>query len=239
MQDLIQQERFELEVLDSLNSGRLLRSMVFTGGTMLRLCHGLPRYSVDLDFWITTERETRKLCNKLREWLSAHYAIRDATDKLHTMVFELRSPEYRRSLKIGIRKLPKPIVPDKAIAYSPHSSIQVLLDTVPLRDMMEAKIEAFLSRGEIRDAFDLEFLVTRGVSLDVPPDKLGDMLRAIESLKRQDYTVRLGSLLDAELRKYYIKENFKILKEALKANLFAPGGRGHLPLQRRQREKDL
>ncbi len=52
MQDLIQHEQFELEVLDRLNSGRLLTNLIFGGGTMLRLCHGLDRYSVDLDFWV-------------------------------------------------------------------------------------------------------------------------------------------------------------------------------------------
>jgi len=52
MRDLIAQERFELEVLDRLKRGRFLERLVFGGGTMLRLCHGLNRYSVDLDFWL-------------------------------------------------------------------------------------------------------------------------------------------------------------------------------------------
>ena len=52
MQDLIKQEQFELEVLDRLKSGRFLDRLVFGGGTMLRLCFGLDRYSVDLDFWL-------------------------------------------------------------------------------------------------------------------------------------------------------------------------------------------
>ena len=52
MQDLIKQEQFELEVLDRLKSGRFLDRLAFGGGTMLRLCHGLDRYSVDLDFWL-------------------------------------------------------------------------------------------------------------------------------------------------------------------------------------------
>ena len=50
MRDLILHEQFELEILSRMQSGRLLDALVFTGGTMLRLCHGLERYSVDLDF---------------------------------------------------------------------------------------------------------------------------------------------------------------------------------------------
>jgi len=34
-------------------------------------------------------------------------------------------------------------------------------------------------------------------------------------LTRRDYTVKLGSLLDAEFRKYYVNENFKILEMAI------------------------
>ncbi len=57
MQDLIKQEQFELEVLDRLQSGRFLDRLVFGGGTMLRLCFGLDRYSVDLDFWLLNKRQ--------------------------------------------------------------------------------------------------------------------------------------------------------------------------------------
>lgn len=61
MQDLIKQEHFEIEVLEHLNSKRLLTNLVFTGGTMLRLCWGLARYSVDLDFWVTKSLDFRKI----------------------------------------------------------------------------------------------------------------------------------------------------------------------------------
>ena len=57
MQDLIKQEQFELEVLDRLKSGRFLDRLAFGGGTMLRLCYGLDRYSIDLDFWLLTKQE--------------------------------------------------------------------------------------------------------------------------------------------------------------------------------------
>ncbi len=44
-------EVFEIEVLDRLQRARVLENLVFGGGTMLRLCHELNRYSVDMDFW--------------------------------------------------------------------------------------------------------------------------------------------------------------------------------------------
>jgi hypothetical protein len=122
MQDLIKQEQFELEALDRLQSGRFLDRMVFGGGTMLRLCYGLDRYSVDLDFWILPAAGGKKRgrdsesvpssldddyaawFSGLRQFLSRFYEIRDAADKFYTLVIELKSPDYPRSLKLEMRK---------------------------------------------------------------------------------------------------------------------------------------
>ena len=55
MQALQDLEILEIEVLDILNSIKVLDSLYFGGGTMLRLCHNLNRYSTDLDFWLDKE----------------------------------------------------------------------------------------------------------------------------------------------------------------------------------------
>jgi len=41
-----QHEVFEIEVLDKMHRSRALEPLVFGGGTMLRLCHELPRYRI-------------------------------------------------------------------------------------------------------------------------------------------------------------------------------------------------
>ena len=215
MRDLIEQERFEMEALERLNSGRFLRSLIFGGGTMLRLCHGLDRFSVDLDFWLLAGQEAKTLFSDLQSYLSKHYALKDAADKFYTIVFELRSPVFPRSLKIEIRKEVKKIQTEQSIAFSTSSTRQVLLRTVSLRDMMSSKIAAFLDRGEIRDAFDMEFLVKKGVHPDASPEISAEILRRLEALTPRDYTVKLGSLLPAELRTYYRQRNFTILKAAI------------------------
>jgi len=104
MRDLIQQERFEMAVLDSLNSAQFLRFLVFCGGTMLRLCHGLDRYSVDLDFWLAATAEGRRLFRRISSSLAKTYRIKDAAEKHYTYLLEIRSPRYPRSIKIEIRK---------------------------------------------------------------------------------------------------------------------------------------
>ncbi|MDD5505950.1 MAG: nucleotidyl transferase AbiEii/AbiGii toxin family protein [Candidatus Omnitrophica bacterium] len=215
MQDLTLQEKFELEVLDRLNSGKLLSSVVFGGGTMLRLCHGLNRFSADLDFWVIKSVNATRLFNDYKKLLGAKYTLVDSADKFYTILFELRSKEYPRSLKIEIRKEKKKVSIEPAIAYSRYSTTQVFLNTVSLPDMMQSKLEALISRKEIRDAFDMEYLVKRGIKVAGPKDTLNKALKTIEGFKKADYTVKLGSLLEAEERKYYAKENFKILKREI------------------------
>jgi predicted nucleotidyltransferase component of viral defense system len=59
-------ENFEIEVLEKLKNARLLDSLVFGGGTMLRLCHELKRYSVDLDFWRIKDTAETILFDKIK-----------------------------------------------------------------------------------------------------------------------------------------------------------------------------
>ena len=212
----MKQERFEMEVLDRLNSIKALNHLVFVGGTMLRLCHGLNRFSVDLDFWLVKSVDKKPLFNTLKEYLGGFYMLRDWADKFHTILFEIKSKDYPRALKIEIRRQPKKIATEQSIAFSRYSDLQVLVRTITLNGMMKAKAEALLDRKEIRDAFDMEFLVKKGVELDVFGKDKENILKVIESFNRNDYAVKLGSILDKEQRSYYTKENFKILKGMLK-----------------------
>ena len=216
MRDLIKQEIFEIEVLDRLNSGRFLSRMVFGGGTMLRLCHGLDRYSVDLDFWLSPADDYSPWFADLQRYLARFYDLRDAADKFYTLIVELKSPNYPRSLKVEMRKSVNIIDTEQAIAYSPFSTVQVFVRTIPLQDMMRSKIDAFLQRKEIRDAYDLEFLVRKGLKPEISPQKANQLLAAIDALTRYDYNVKLSSLLEAGKRSYYRTNNFRILKAQLK-----------------------
>lgn len=212
MRDLIQQEQFEMELLDRLNSHRLLHPLVFIGGTMLRLCHGLNRFSVDLDFWMAKAVSAGAYFKKCRKALEQEYMLKDAANKFHTLLFEVRSKNYPRSLKLEIRKEIKTVKTEECIAYSRHAEKQVLLKTLPLDSMMEHKLAAFLERSEIRDCFDMEFLLKKGIELKAPTVTLKKCLDKIEALHKKDYTVKLSSILEPPDRKYYRENNFKILK---------------------------
>jgi len=216
---LVAQEQFEIEVLEQLNRKRFLDKIIFGGGTMLRLCYGLHRFSVDLDFWIVKKTDAQKLYRDIKNYLGQIYTVTDAQNKYYTILFEIKSKNYPRRLKIEIRKEKKDIISEKAIAYSAYSNTQVLLNTVSLNDMMISKIQAFTERKEIRDIFDIEFLYKKGVKLPDDKPALNQLLSIINKLTKKDYTVKLGSIVSADQRKYYTQENFKIIKLAIKEKL--------------------
>ncbi|MCD6277053.1 nucleotidyl transferase AbiEii/AbiGii toxin family protein [candidate division WOR-3 bacterium] len=220
MQHLIEQERFEIEVLDYLNTKGFLRNLVFYGGTMLRLCYGLNRFSVDLDFSLRNKVDTSEFFGALLDDLKLSYVVVDSANKFYTILYEIKSPTYPRSLKIEIRKEIKDVRVERAIAYSRFTNRQVMVNVVSLLDMMVLKIEAFISRKEIRDLFDIEFLLKRGISLPEDINILKKLDVLIDKLTDKDYKVKLGSLLEPEDRKYYLKENFKILKLAIAEKIY-------------------
>jgi len=215
-----QHELFEIEALDRMKSARLLEALVFGGGSMLRLCHELGRYSVDLDFWFIKHVDQNIYFEKARKVFEAFYQVTDAQIKRFTLLFELRSADYPKRLKIEIRRKVDDWDFEEAIAFSRFAAKQVALKAHSLDQTMKNKIQALLDRGEIRDCFDIEFLLRRGIELPADILKNADMLlKKIEGFKDRDFKVKLGSILDAEFREYYVSSRFSYLIERINSVL--------------------
>jgi len=211
MNDLIQQEIFEIEVLAWLKNKGFLRNMIFGGGTMLRLCYDLKRYSVDLDFWTYRVDRIDEFFTNLKDSLKADYDLTDVQNKYYTLLFEIKKTPYSRKLKIEIRKDTEEKDFQETIAYSPYSNQQVLLKSFTLEQMMKNKIGALLERKEIRDVFDIEFLTRKSVNISANYEELKKIREIIKGFKKRDYYVTLGSLLADDIREYYKKDNFTYL----------------------------
>ncbi len=205
-------EQFEMDVLSKLQSGRILEKLVFGGGTMLRLCHELNRYSVDLDFYLKKPSDEKTIGNVIHKHLEQFYIIRDFHKKRHTILVEVSSPQYPRKLKIEINTRKQYIDVTQSIVWSPHSNHQVVVTAIILPKMMELKINALLDRKEIRDAYDIEFLIRRGINIDVLPEQIGQLKKVISGFKPIDFKVKLGSILPAEIRDYYNEAGFSFLQ---------------------------
>jgi hypothetical protein len=209
-------EVFEIEVLDRMNSAKLLDPLVFGGGTMLRLCHELPRYSVDLDFWLLRKITQKSFFDKALKILEKFYEVTVAQIKHFTLLFELRTARYPKRLKIEIRREPEECEYQGKIAFSRFSSHQVILKAHTLDQTMKNKIEAFLDRKEIRDCFDIEFLLRKGVALNInDKGKILSFREKISRLKDRDFKVKLGSILEVPMRQYYVQHRFSFLEGKL------------------------
>ena len=221
MDILRQHEVFEIEVLEGMNSAKLLDLLIFGGGSMLRLCHELTRYSVDLDFWFVKEVPQDAFFYKSRKVFEKNYEITDAQMKHYTILFEFRSPQYPKRLKIEIRREMKGCDYQQNIAFSKFSTKQVLLKTYTLDQTMKNKIKAFLDRGEIRDCFDIEFMLRKGVAMSFNNERqLTAFQKMLSRLKDRDFKVKLGSILEDDIREYYVTNKFRFLQEKLSSISF-------------------
>ncbi len=215
--DILQQhEIFEIEVLDLMKSARILVPLVFGGGSMLRLCHELNRYSVDLDFWFTKDISQNDYYDKIRKVFEKNYEITDSQMKRFTLLFELRSGRYPKRLKIEIRREMKVCDYQEKIAFSRFNTKQVVLKAHTLDQTMKNKVRAFLNRGEVRDCFDIEFLLRRGVKLPALANaQYSKFQKKLYHFKDRDFKVKLGSILESDIRNYYATNRFSYLEEKL------------------------
>ena len=95
---------------------------------------------------------------------------------------------------------------------------RVIIKAHTLKQTMKNKIQAFLDRGEIRDCFDIEFLIRKGVNLPIGSDReIVNLQGKINRFKDIDFKVKLGSILEEGLRSYFVKNKFSFLEEKLAA----------------------
>lgn len=215
-----QHEEFEMLILDEMRKLKILDQLIFGGGTMLRLCFDLPRYSVDFDFYLKKDKKTfkswaKKFSQRLRE-IGAQ--VSDEQEKFYSFLWEFKMSPYPRKLKIEVRKEAKESQETEInIAHSPSSPIQVRLTTLTLEQMWQNKIRALIDRDEIRDAYDLEFLTRRraGSFESLNQKTLQKILDTLNSFKMRDFKVPLGSVLEEEERKAVLSHRFSYLKSKI------------------------
>lgn len=210
-----QHEQFEMQVLSDLQSARMLEKLVFGGGTMMRLCHELTRYSVDLDFYLKKRQDDKIIAKQLKNVFESSYQIRDFQKKRNTILLEISTAQFPRKLKLEINTHYQYSEVEQSIAWSKYANIQVLVTSISLPKMMKLKINALIDRKEIRDAFDIEFLIRRGIKVDCSIEAIQKMKNVLSAFKPIDYKVKLGSIVAVEDRTYYNQIGFKFLLEHL------------------------
>ncbi len=81
---------------------------------------------------------------------------------------------------------------------------------------MKNKIAALMERGEIRDGFDIEFLLRQGIPLpELTKNEISKLINRIHAFKAKDFKVKLGSVVESDIRKYYIENSFNFFRQKL------------------------
>ena len=166
-------EWWEVIILRDILDSQLGSSLVFKGGTALRLAYGSPRFSEDMDFSIIKpfdfsvfQKIARGIENRFSE-----LEIRDLWSKYYTVVAEYRvkEPWLRRafSVKIEISKRRQSDGFDSMLLSSEVSNVQVVGNVCTMDEILKEKMKALRTRKKARDVFDVWYI---GQKLKKPVD---------------------------------------------------------------------
>ena len=225
-QNSLQADQALREILQEIALAGLGRSgffekAAFYGGTALRIFHGLPRFSEDLDFSLLAPDPDFELQPHLDEMqdefsalgISVRVAEKNKSNKTHIDSAFLKADTTWKELVL------KDIIPQERTGSLPEIRIKLEVDTAPppgftteenllvkpfsfyvkcfsLPDLFAGKMHALLfrkwkNRVKGRDWFDLEWYIQKGVTLNL--DHL--QKRAVESGDRTQRKITRPQLI--------------------------------------------
>lgn len=166
--DYIVREEYEILFLKELYESEFGSSLVFKGGTALRLAYNSARFSEDLDFTLIKEINKEKFRMFLKEWESKYPTVLsvELNDKFYTIFALVRiKEEYLDrtfSIKIEISKREGEWVKGKdyseKIIKSEITPLTVLARVAMLERILQEKEDALKNRKAARDVFDYWYI---------------------------------------------------------------------------------
>ncbi len=196
MRPVIEKELLHYDILFALEQAGLLQGLAFQGGTALRICHGAPRYSEDLDFAGGTAFGSQELL-AIKSCIEHYIGQRYGLDVQVREPDALRSePEYegirvdkwqvsvitaperrdvpRQRIKIEVASVPAYTREPRALInhydFLPdgYGDLLILVETLP--EIMADKLVSLVNCTRYvryRDIWDLRWLVQQGAVLDM------------------------------------------------------------------------
>lgn len=166
--DYIVREEYEMLLLKEISESEFGSSLMFKGGTALRLAYSSPRFSEDLDFNLISEIDIEKFIGFIKGVGKKYPGIVDVeANEKHYTVFALIKikVEYLDrtfSIKIEISKRIKGWVKEKdysdKVIKSETSPLTVLARVASLDVILREKKDAIRNRKVARDMFDYWFI---------------------------------------------------------------------------------
>ena len=150
-------------ILIDIYKNSLLGSILgFKGGTAAMLFYNLPRFSVDLDFDLTTpikagSQELNIFIEKVTKLLSAKYEIKDQSTKYNTLFWLISYGAGLTHIKVEVSTRDNPYN-----HYNPTPFYGVTLRVLDIKDMIAHKMVAITERKTIanRDLFDVHYFLS-------------------------------------------------------------------------------
>src|SRR3989338_1655680 len=183
----IVREFWETVILKGLFDSLEGKSLIFKGGTALRLVYGSPRFSEDLDFSLTEDRLKGKFRQLIKKIISPYpeLSITDLEEKYSYLgeikVIEgyLPSP-FRIKIEISKRR-EKGYKSELSLISSQVSTIQCLGRVSTLEQLYKDKMSCMSDRAKSKDVFDLWFICQKlkkpYTALSIPKKELVRDLR--------------------------------------------------------------
>ncbi len=205
----ISKEILQLNILDILSNYRdLYKNITFQGGTALKLCYGLSRYSEDLDFTINKEGKNfiNKFFNELPSKLKIEEKINATAKKsglLDIINVKVIPKEQIKSInvKIEFMNIPSYTKQFKIVENKYNSGIKDLyVPTESLEEILADKVVALGGRRILdgmpfksRDIWDIAWLSNKNIVLN--PDLI---LKKINDYKigKDDFLNTLNKRLE-------------------------------------------
>lgn len=155
------------------------QTLVFKGGTAIRMIYRGHRYSEDLDFNGPDEVEAlRRIWNAVVAEVDAygvHTEIRNAWESGAGYSFDVsfHGPLYdgrdrsKGKVRIDLNRRPEPVETRRALVVSEYDDIRPFVVTVLTPEQVLAeKVRALMVRGKPRDLYDLWLLLRQEVRCD-------------------------------------------------------------------------
>jgi predicted nucleotidyltransferase component of viral defense system len=165
------------QILYRINKSVNSANYVLKGGTGLLLCHGLDRFSEDIDLdgmrKVGLEKEIKAACNDLDKYCHIN-ETKNTSTVLRYMVnyHSIRAQLYPLKIEISFRE--KTPLLNKVRVIEEINGIRVY----SLHDLMNMKLVAFLNRDKVRDFYDLYWCVKNKPNM-VSKDMAVQLLEAL------------------------------------------------------------
>lgn len=167
-QDFVVREEYEILFLKEIFESEYGSSLVFKGGTCLRLAYNSPRFSEDLDFTLIAEINREEFVNFLKEIGKKYPVVTDieTIEKFYTVfaLVKIKEDYLDRSfsIKIEVSKREGSWVKDKDLSQkvirSEVTPLTVLAQVASLKRLLEEKEDAIKNRKAARDVFDFWYI---------------------------------------------------------------------------------